>query len=232
MNSFIMAHLAVTQRGLWVLPSGLAATNPTPEDGETVADAKARLGANYKVLLANDGMYVYDGYGVQVAKYGEVIDFSGDRQWHIGSDDAYILYKPATAATPAKLIIGGANVQIGTGGKTLDEMLAELAKVEYDHEYSYASGTYTFTAKAYRGYDEISAQYDPDFFVWYLRTETGDTFLGSGYTMQISAEQAGYRGSIIGGMEDVLIVELVDDQDATITDSSGNSIMTHAIWEV
>lgn len=69
MQSFIMAHLAVTSRGLWVLPNGMA-SETTPATGETQADSDARQGNDYKVLLANDGMYVYNGSGVMVGKYG------------------------------------------------------------------------------------------------------------------------------------------------------------------
>ncbi len=56
-SDYIMAHLAVTSAGLWVLPSGI--------DG---ADAQHSTG--YKALLASSGMSIFDGSGMIVASYG------------------------------------------------------------------------------------------------------------------------------------------------------------------
>lgn len=111
MESFIMSHLAVTARGLWVLPNGYgAATN-------------AQYAPNYKVLLASDGLYIYDGDGVLVSKYGENITFSSTRQQTIGNNQAYIVFDPEGASGQGTLTIGGATINMS--GKTLDEILAE-----------------------------------------------------------------------------------------------------------
>lgn len=111
MESFIMSHLAVTARGLWVLPNGYGtATN-------------AQYAPNYKVLLASDGLYIYDGDGVLVSKYGESITFSSTRQQTIGNNQAYIVFDPEGASGQGTLIIGGATINMS--GKTLDEILAE-----------------------------------------------------------------------------------------------------------
>lgn len=110
MESFIMSHLAVTARGLWVLPNGYGtATN-------------AQLAPNYKVLLASDGLYIYDGDGVLVSKYGENITFSSTRQQTIGNNQAYIIFDPEGASGQGTLTIGGATINMS--GKTLDEILA------------------------------------------------------------------------------------------------------------
>lgn len=121
MESFIMSHLAVTSRGLWVLPNGINTGSVTPASGETEADAKARLGNNYKVLLSSDGMYVYDGAGVLVTTYGESITFSANRVQYIGNNNAYIIFNPANGGT---LTIGGASISLGS--KTLDEALTDI----------------------------------------------------------------------------------------------------------
>lgn len=57
-TEYIMAHLAVTSAGLWVLPNGIGS-------GQTPATA-----SGYKVLLSNTGMTVYDSTGADVAHYG------------------------------------------------------------------------------------------------------------------------------------------------------------------
>lgn len=125
MGDFIMAHLAVTGRGLWVLPSGMGSST-TPASGESQADSDARQGSNYKVLLSSDGTYIYDGTGALVIKYGQDIEPSTDRPFYIGDPDStsYILFTPASGSTPASISIGG-SVKIGTS-KTLSELLAEL----------------------------------------------------------------------------------------------------------
>lgn len=120
MQSFIMAHLAVTARGLWVLPNGINTGSVTPAQGETVDDARARLGAEYKVLLANDGMHVYDGAGVEVSLFGENIRFNATRPQYIGGEDAFIVFDP----TSGEITIGGDVLIDGT--KRLSDVLTDL----------------------------------------------------------------------------------------------------------
>lgn len=124
MGDFIMAHLAVTSRGLWVLPSGVGSST-TPASGESQADSDARQGANYKMLLSSDGTYIYDGTGALVIKYGQNIEPSTDRPFYIGDPNStsYILFTPASGSTPAHISIGG-GVSIGSD-KTLSEVMEE-----------------------------------------------------------------------------------------------------------
>lgn len=136
MNDFIMAHLAVTTRGLWVLPAGLPSTDQTVDNtvdkasssdtsAQKQANANARKADDYKVLLSNDGLYVYDGDGVLVSTFGESITFSSLRQQYIGNEDAYILFTPASGNDDASITIGGANVTLGSS-KKLSELLEEV----------------------------------------------------------------------------------------------------------
>ena len=126
MQSYIMAHLAVTNRGLWVLPSGINTGSVTPASGETESDARARLGSNYKVLLSSSGMIVYDGAGVEVASYGESIEFNSSRPQYIGGEDAYIIFYDADHDDiPDSIRIGGDKVFIGSD-KKLSDVLTSL----------------------------------------------------------------------------------------------------------
>lgn len=59
-SDYIMAHLAVTSAGLWVLPSGIDGQTPETSSG-------------FKVLLSNSGMTVYDDSGVALATYGSSV---------------------------------------------------------------------------------------------------------------------------------------------------------------
>lgn len=125
MGDFIMSHLAVTSRGLWVLPSGMGSST-TPASGESQADSDARQGASYKMLLSNDGMYVYDGTGALVVKYGQNIEPSTSRPFYIGDPNStsYILFTPASGSTPAHISIGG-GVSIGSS-ETLSDLLDDV----------------------------------------------------------------------------------------------------------
>lgn len=120
MNDFIMSHIAVTSRGLWVLPNGINSGSITPETGEAEADARARLGNKYKVLLSNDGMYIYDGNGQVVSTYGESITFSSSKPQYIGGQDAYIVFNPTTGG----ITIGGSKISFGS--KSMSEALSDI----------------------------------------------------------------------------------------------------------
>lgn len=97
-SNYVSSHLSLTDAGLWV-----------------VKDNKS-----YKILLAADGMKVYDADGNLVSTFGESISFSASKAQYIGNDNAYIIFSPATNS----INIGG-NVTIG-GTKTLTEMLNEI----------------------------------------------------------------------------------------------------------
>lgn len=107
-TEYVMSHIAVTSRGLWVLPSGIGSA------------ADEQHAAGYKVLLSPTGMTVYDGTGAAVATYGgQGISFAQDRSFYVGDEDAYILFDG-----DGHITIGGA-VTLGES-KTLSEVLSEL----------------------------------------------------------------------------------------------------------
>ena len=121
MEDFIMSHLAVTSRGLWVLPNGIG-SGTTPASGESQTDSDARQSANYKVLLSNDGMYVYDDAGVLVSQFGENIEFNSTRPQYIGNSQTYIAYNPDYGGS---LVINGATINLTN--KTLEETLSDFS---------------------------------------------------------------------------------------------------------
>lgn len=217
-TEYIMAHLAVTSAGLWVLPSG---------KGDAESEQYA---AGYKALLAPDGMYVFDGSGHLVATYGESITLDSSRPQYIGGEDAYILYYDSDDdGSPDSIVIGGSNIRFD--GVPLSEMLGTSDALHYDHDFTVttdsATGvtTYTFTAHLFRGATEVTDQVDPEFFCWWLRTEAGDTFLGHGRTMAVDASRAGYNGSVIGGVDDVLHFALIDDDGNEMQDDEADVIV-------
>ena len=87
LSQFVASHLALTDAGLYVLKDA----------------------SSYKTLLSDTGMTIYDPQGVAVATYGESTTFATDRDWTVGSSQAFIFYD----ASENTLQIGGANVTIG-----------------------------------------------------------------------------------------------------------------------
>ena len=114
-TDYIMAHLAVTSAGLWVLPSGIGdAAGPQTAPG-------------YKLLLAASGSYIYDASGELVRSDTDSgTSFSAGRDWYVGNDTNYIFYD----ADEGVLRIGG-SVHMG-GSKTLTELLAEVETASED----------------------------------------------------------------------------------------------------
>lgn len=107
-SEYIMAHMAITARGLWILPSGI---------GEA---SSPQVAAGYKLLLSSDGSYLYDASGHLVTTYGESIIFDSSRPQSIGGENAHITYYDSDDdGVPDSIYIGGSSVSIG--GKTLSE---------------------------------------------------------------------------------------------------------------
>lgn len=109
LDNFIASHLSVTNEGLWVQLAG----------------------ASYKLLIANDGVYVYDDTGRRVAAYGESISFDSGRPQYIGSENAFIAYYDSDNDGIADSIrIGGTNIILG-GSKKLSEVLQDVSDASF-----------------------------------------------------------------------------------------------------
>lgn len=78
---YIMAHLAVTSAGLWVLPvNGMGGHPLVDSEGNEIVDSNGNVlsdwrydpqnASGYKVLLSGTGMIIFDGNGAAVASYG------------------------------------------------------------------------------------------------------------------------------------------------------------------
>lgn len=99
-----------------------------------------------------------------------------------------------------------------------------LAGLSYDHTWTYANNTYTFTGYAMRGGVDISDSIDPEYWTWLLRTEDGDTQLPRGRTLTLNASVAGYRASVVGGLEELVAFELVDSSGDAIIYAGGDHV--------
>lgn len=252
-SEYIMAHLAVTSEGLWVIPSGVTYEVSRDDsvqkgtkyyelvDGEYVEVTASgdenpnesgwyvhspRTSSGYKLLLSNDGAYLYDDAGRVVTTYGESIKLDSSRPQYIGGEDAYVLYYDSdNDGSPDSIMIGGSNVTIG--GASLSEVTGSAFDLYYDHTFTVNEGIYTFNAHVYMGGEDVTRRCDPDFFVWWLRTESGDTFLGRGWSIDVDSALAGYNASVLGGVEDALEFVLSDSNDYEVVDSEEDNVGTY-----
>lgn len=235
MQSFIMAHLAVTARGLWVLPNGINTGSVTPAQGETVDDARARLGAEYKVLLANDGMHVYDGTGVEVSLFGENIRFNATRPQYIGNNNAYIVFNPENNGS---ITIGGSNILLGSN-KPLSEVLAEIeGTLIFDTTYEWDSGhtVATLTAHVYRGGVDIAqTEFAARDFTWYLKSEDGEVPIipsgrqdNTGYTTMVNVTDCGYGAEVVAKFTPPEYAAALTNNGDTLTDTDGDVLEVRA----
>ena len=143
-SEYIMAHLAVTSAGLWVLPFTPLAPHPLVDsaDNDLIDSDNNQLvdwsrdpqNANgYKVLLASDGMSIYDSTGDSVAFYGETtrIGKEYDYNVHITSNEVQIrngttvlakygattkFYEPDGVTEAAEIGANGMHVKSGLVG--------------------------------------------------------------------------------------------------------------------
>lgn len=120
-SNYVSSHLALTNAGLWVVNDN----------------------NSYKILLASDGMKVYDASGNLVSTFGESIEFSSSRAQYIGGENAYIVFNPTSGA----MTIGGSdlnisgNVTIGGQTRSLSQVLVDMqAEIDGSIESWYYSG--------------------------------------------------------------------------------------------
>ena len=136
----------------------------------------------------------------------------------------------AGAVTADKLAVGA--ITVGALGRDVTDKLdgmeqgiADAAGLVYDHTWTLADGTYAFEAHAWRGGVEITDELPGEFFTWVLRTESGDAQLASGATLSVAASAAGYRASVVGGLQDSVDYALASSAGDAIVDSDGNALI-------
>lgn len=205
--NYVSSHLALTDAGLWVTKDGQA----------------------YKILLANDGMKVYDNTGHLVSTFGESITFDSSRAQYIGSDTTYIVFDPTTNT----INIGGAGI-VFNGEQTLDETLSDIGSLqtavgtiadELGNIYQlFINTSYTETAVVHtvvllqNGVD-ISSQ-TPDDFEWNAKLTSGYEFIGNGRSITIQQSDLHYAHAVT--------VSWTRRQYEYLLNNGGNNLITNA----
>lgn len=201
-SQYVASHLALTDAGLYVLKDA----------------------SGYRLLCSNTGVSVIDPQGHVVATYGTTIDFASDRDWHMGSQDAYIAYD----ASEGTITIGGSSINLGDS-RTLSELLGEVDNTivfKVTEEYSQDESSVTLTAHVYRGGEDIASQYPDSCFAWYRKNEDGSPRipLGDSPTITVQRSSVGYGAAIVCSFTEPNDSVLLDSDDDTLTDSEGTPI--------
>lgn len=105
---YVLAHLAVTSAGLWVLPSGIDAATPQASSG-------------YKALLSATGLKVYDPSGDEVATYGTSTVIGRSAQPHVEATSDGVTIYSSSSRKRASVGASGLKVYVGdTAGSETD----------------------------------------------------------------------------------------------------------------
>ena len=85
----------------------------------------------------------------------------------------------------------------------------------------------------YKSGIDVSNLFGDEFFVWYLKNEQGTTLLGHGRTMTVQASSALYMGSVIGGLEDSVDYQIIDNYINGLVTANDDEIVARVMaWEV
>lgn len=171
-SNYVSSHLALTNAGLWV-----------QNDNNS-----------YKILLASDGMKVYDENGILVATFGESIQFSSTRPQYIGSSSTYIIFDPNTDT----INIGGTGINFN-GDTPLTDMIDEVNSERLIIETNYVNNDIVFLAKLIQKGRYVtvgSSDYPPADFEWYRQTPNGHEFLGNGTSLVIAKSSVDYGETV------------------------------------
>lgn len=189
---------------------------------------------SYKVLIANDGFYLYDDTGRMITSLGSNLILDSDKPQFIGGEEAYIVYYDGNGdGIPDSIKIGGKNIEIG-GDTPLSQVIAGVSMIArntliYDHSYTPISGgsAVRFTAYLYRGGVDVKTAYASSQFTWYYKTEDETShYLGSGYTIDVPLSITGYGVHIIGRFTKEDEAELLDDDGDNLATNDNENLIT------
>lgn len=84
--------------------------------------------------------------------------------------------------------------------------------------------TATLKAHLYKGETDIRTDYDPSWFKWILRNDSGERLLARGYELTVSMDVIGYASTILCKFVQPQLYDLTDSSNNVITDHNENPI--------
>jgi len=150
-TNYISSHLALTDQGLWVI-----------KDNQ-----------GYKVLLANDGLKIYDNQGHLVSTFGESIVFDSSRPQTIGNNSTYIKwYDSNNDQIPDSIEISGSNVSIADS-VTIGGMPTKVSDLTNDSGYQTSGQVSSAISSATSGLATKGNAIKATVSVYYRKTTSG-----------------------------------------------------------
>lgn len=200
-SNYVQSHLALTNEGLWVLNDN----------------------SSYKILLASDGMKVYDDLGALVATFGESIKFSSLRQQYIGSDNTYIVFDPITDT----INLGGTGIRFN-GEQTLDDLIDDLNSEILSIGTNYVNNDIVFLAHLMQKGEYItigSGAYPGTDFEWFRQTPNGHEFIANGTSLTLAKSSVDYGETIYCTWTRRQYAYLLNNSDNNLVNNSGDKLV-------
>lgn len=219
------------------------------DEGLYVAD----IGNGWRVLISSGavpdypaGVHIIDPNGYTVlSNTASGITLGATYNQYIGSDAAYIVFDKNNG----QITIGG-NV-VFSGNIPLSELISQLNEPHLEISHEYTSSGVTLSAAIYKAGLNVTSEYDPNCFEWYLTKPDGLQFLGycsSSYQLQIAdedlydgqtvmcewtrREDAGLTDENDNLLTDTEEVNLTDQYDNLLTDSSDNTLTGYICGDI
>ena len=114
------------------------------------------------------------------------------------TDDATALIAESKAEQSYSKAVSADEKAIVAENRAIDAKYTAESILVYDHTYTVENNIATFVAYLYRGGLDVKNLYSSDLFTWYLKTESGTTYLGTGYTKSVNLNACGYGAEVIG----------------------------------
>jgi hypothetical protein len=178
---------------------------------------------SYKILLASDGMKVYDENGILVATFGESISFSSTRPQYIGSDTAYIIFNPQDDT----ITIGGTGIRFN-GDVPLSDMIDQINSEILFVETTYVNNDIVFLAKLMQKGKYLTVgtdAYPATDFEWFRQTPNGHEFISNGTSLVLAKSSVDYGETIYCTWTRRQYAYLLTNSGNNLVTSTGNKLV-------
>lgn len=153
------------------------------------------------VALTQDGqinanMITSGIINANLIKTGIIRDQTGENFWNLVTGEMHI---SAEGVIDTSNFVTKAELQIES-----DKIAAEVVEqvgsgIFYNCDYTdNGDGTTTINAHVYLNRNDSTSTFDPEYFLWYKKTEDGQEYIGSGYTITVENDTFGYGGEVVG----------------------------------
>lgn len=135
----------------------------------------------------------------------------------------YILRSGGISARVAQLASDLANARatdkvIQSQMQIITDTVGSLFTLEVDSEVILSKAY--LTARLLNGNRDVKTSYDPNWFKWILRSETGEQLLGRGYSITVDMDIIGYASTILCRFIRPQVYDLTDHNNDAITDAN------------